>query len=77
VFVVPELPFIAAVARGEFGSPGLGSQNGDADLRGASTVIAESREYIEFYGKQRDAGLGDRELFDAMMTRYPEWVSRQ
>ena len=41
------------------------------------TVIEESRAYIEFYGKQRDAGLSDQELFDAMVTRYPDWVSRQ
>ena len=41
------------------------------------TVIAESRGYIEYYGKQRDAGLSDQELFDAMVTRYPDWVSRQ
>jgi len=40
-------------------------------------VIAESRGYIEYYGKQRDAGLSDRELFDAMVARYPDGVSRQ
>jgi glyoxylase-like metal-dependent hydrolase (beta-lactamase superfamily II) len=41
------------------------------------TVIAESRAYIEFYGKQREAGLSNQELFDAMVTRYPDWVCRQ
>ena len=41
------------------------------------TVIAESRAYIEYYGKQREASLSDQELFDAMVTRYPDWVSRQ
>lgn len=43
----------------------------------APTVIDESRAYIEFYSKQRDAGLSDQDLFDAMVTRYPDWVSRQ
>jgi glyoxylase-like metal-dependent hydrolase (beta-lactamase superfamily II) len=43
----------------------------------APTAIDESRAYIEFYGKQREAGLGDQELFDAMVKRYPDWVSRQ
>jgi len=41
------------------------------------TVIAESRGYLEYYGQLREAGLPDRELFDAMVTRYPDWVSRQ
>jgi len=41
------------------------------------TVIDDSRAYIEFYDKQCSAGLGDQELFDAMVTRYPDWVSRQ
>jgi len=36
-----------------------------------------SRGYIEFYGKQRGADLSDQELFDAMVRRYPDWVSRQ
>jgi glyoxylase-like metal-dependent hydrolase (beta-lactamase superfamily II) len=43
----------------------------------APTAIEESRAYIEFYGKQREADLSDQELFDAMVTRYPDWVSRQ
>jgi hypothetical protein len=41
------------------------------------TAIDESREYIEFYGKKREAGLSDQELFDVMVRRYPDWVSRQ
>ena len=41
------------------------------------TVIAESRGYIEAYGQLYDAGLRDRELFDAMVSRYPDWVCRQ
>ena len=40
-------------------------------------VIDESRAYIEFYGKQREAGVSDQELFDAMVSHYPDWVSRQ
>ena len=41
------------------------------------SVLAESRGYLEYYGQLRDAGLPDQELFDAMVSRYPDWVSRQ
>jgi glyoxylase-like metal-dependent hydrolase (beta-lactamase superfamily II) len=41
------------------------------------SVLTESRGYLEYYGQLRDAGLPDRELFDAMVSRYPDWVSRQ
>jgi glyoxylase-like metal-dependent hydrolase (beta-lactamase superfamily II) len=41
------------------------------------TVLAESRDYLEYYGQLRDAALPDQELFDAMVDRYPDWVSRQ
>jgi glyoxylase-like metal-dependent hydrolase (beta-lactamase superfamily II) len=41
------------------------------------TVLAESRGYIEYYGQLRQAALQDQELFDAMVNRYPDWVSRQ
>jgi len=41
------------------------------------SVLAESRGYIEYYGQLREAGLADQDLFDAMVTRYPDWVSRQ
>ena len=41
------------------------------------SVLEESRDYLAFYGKQRKAGLNDQQLFDAMVTRYPDWVSRQ
>ena len=41
------------------------------------TVLAESRGYLEYYGQLRGAGLPDQDLFDAMVTRYPDWVSRQ
>jgi glyoxylase-like metal-dependent hydrolase (beta-lactamase superfamily II) len=41
------------------------------------SVLAESRGYLEYYGQLREAALPDRELFDAMMSRYPDWVSRQ
>jgi glyoxylase-like metal-dependent hydrolase (beta-lactamase superfamily II) len=41
------------------------------------SVLAESRGYIEYYGKLREAGLSDQGLFDAMVSHYPDWVSRQ
>ena len=41
------------------------------------SVLAESRGYIEYYGQLRDAGTPEQELFDAMVGRYPDWVSRQ
>ncbi len=41
------------------------------------TVLAESRGYLEYYGQLRQANLPDQELFDAMVRRYPDWVSRQ
>ena len=41
------------------------------------SIVSESRGYIESYGQLYEAGLRDRELFDAMMSRYPDWVSRQ
>ncbi len=41
------------------------------------TVLAESRGYLEYYGQLREAALPDQELFDAMVSRYPDWVSRQ
>jgi glyoxylase-like metal-dependent hydrolase (beta-lactamase superfamily II) len=40
-------------------------------------VLAESRGYLEYYGQLREVGLPDRELFAAMVRRYPDWVSRQ
>ena len=42
-----------------------------------ATVLAESRDYLEYYGQLRDEGLPDQQLFDAMVDRYPGWVSRQ
>jgi hypothetical protein len=42
-----------------------------------ASVLAESRGYLEYYGQLREAGLPDQELFDAMVSRYPDWVSRQ
>jgi glyoxylase-like metal-dependent hydrolase (beta-lactamase superfamily II) len=41
------------------------------------TALAESRGYLEYYGQLRQAALPDQELFDAMVNRYPDWVSRQ
>lgn len=33
--------------------------------------------YLEYYGRLREAGVPDQDLFEAMLNRYPEWVSRQ
>jgi len=41
------------------------------------SVLAESLGYIEYYGKLCAAGLSDQGLSDAMVSRYPDWVSRQ
>jgi glyoxylase-like metal-dependent hydrolase (beta-lactamase superfamily II) len=41
------------------------------------SVLAESRGYLEAYGRLREAGVGGRELFEAMVNRYPNWISRQ
>jgi glyoxylase-like metal-dependent hydrolase (beta-lactamase superfamily II) len=41
------------------------------------SVLAESRGYLEYYEQLRQAALPDQDLFDAMVTRYPDWVSRQ
>jgi hypothetical protein len=43
----------------------------------APSVLAESQSYIGYYGKLREAALSDQGLFDAMVSRYPDWVSRQ
>jgi glyoxylase-like metal-dependent hydrolase (beta-lactamase superfamily II) len=41
------------------------------------SILGDSRGYIEAYGQQYDAGLRGRKLFEAMVSRYPDWVSRQ
>jgi glyoxylase-like metal-dependent hydrolase (beta-lactamase superfamily II) len=41
------------------------------------SVLTESRDYIRYYGQLREAALTDQGLFDAMVSRYPDWVSRQ
>jgi glyoxylase-like metal-dependent hydrolase (beta-lactamase superfamily II) len=41
------------------------------------SILAESAGYLEYYGQLRDAALSDGDLFDAMIARYPDWVSRQ
>jgi glyoxylase-like metal-dependent hydrolase (beta-lactamase superfamily II) len=41
------------------------------------SVLNESRGYLEYYGQLCEAALPDWELFDAMVSRYPDWVSRQ
>jgi glyoxylase-like metal-dependent hydrolase (beta-lactamase superfamily II) len=40
-------------------------------------VLDESRGYLEAYGQLREAGLPDQELFEAMVSCYPDWVSCQ
>jgi glyoxylase-like metal-dependent hydrolase (beta-lactamase superfamily II) len=49
----------------------------DPTCGNSPSVLGESRGYIEAYGQLREAGVGDGELFDAMVSRYPDWVSRQ
>jgi len=39
--------------------------------------LAESRGYLEYYRQLREAGLPDQNLFDVMVTDYPDWVRRQ
>jgi hypothetical protein len=31
--------------------------------------------YFEYFGQLREAAMSDDKLFDAMVTRYPHWVS--
>ena len=40
-------------------------------------LLAESRGYLEYYGRLREAGLPDQDLFDAMVTHDPDRVTRQ
>jgi hypothetical protein len=41
-------------------------------------VVDESHDVIiEYYGELREAALSDQGVFDAMVSRYPDWVSRQ
>jgi glyoxylase-like metal-dependent hydrolase (beta-lactamase superfamily II) len=40
-------------------------------------ILAESRDYIEYYGRLREDGLPGQQVFEAMVNRYPSWVSRQ
>jgi metal-dependent hydrolase (beta-lactamase superfamily II) len=41
------------------------------------SVLAESQSYIEYDGNLREAALSDQRLFDAMVSRCADWVSRQ
>lgn len=43
----------------------------------SESVVSECRAYLEAYGQFREAGPADRELFEAMVSRYPDWVNRQ
>ncbi len=40
-------------------------------------VLAESRGYLDYYRQLPQAAAPDQELFEAMVSRYPDWVSRQ
>ena len=50
-----------------------------AESQGYLKYYGQLREqgYLEYYGQLREQGLADQELFDAMVSRYPDWVSRQ
>ena len=57
---------------GHWGNVGTDAQR---QRHGASlprVALAESRDYIEYYGKLREAGLTDEGVFDAMVSRYPD-----
>lgn len=41
------------------------------------TILADTRGYLEYYSQLREQALPDPDLFDAMVNRYPDWVSRQ
>jgi glyoxylase-like metal-dependent hydrolase (beta-lactamase superfamily II) len=41
------------------------------------SILNECRGYLEYYGQLRDAALSDQDLFDAIASRYPDWISRQ
>lgn len=49
----------------------------DATCGNPPSILAESRGYLEYFGQLREAGIADAELFDAMVSRYPNWVGRQ
>ena len=49
----------------------------DPTCGNAPSVLADSRGYLEAYGQLREAALPDREMFEAMVSHYPDWVSRQ
>ena len=42
-----------------------------------ASILNNSRGYLEYYGQLREAALSDQDLFDAMVSRYPDWISRQ
>ncbi len=41
------------------------------------SILDESRGYLEYYGQVREAALSDQDLFETMVSRYPDWISRQ
>jgi len=69
--------WIAALDRLAALNPAVVSGHKDPTQGNPPAVLADSRGYLEYYGQLRQAGLPDQELFDAMVSRYPGWVSRQ
>jgi glyoxylase-like metal-dependent hydrolase (beta-lactamase superfamily II) len=49
----------------------------DSTCGNPPSILNESRDYLEYYGQLREAALSDQDLFDAMINRYPDWISRQ
>ncbi len=41
------------------------------------SILDESRGYLEYYGQVREAALSDQDLFETMVSRYPDWISHQ
>jgi glyoxylase-like metal-dependent hydrolase (beta-lactamase superfamily II) len=69
--------WIAALDKLAALNPAVIAGHKDPTCGNPPSVLADSRGYIEYYGQLREAGLADQELFDAMVSRYPDWVSRQ
>jgi len=69
--------WIAALDRLAALNPAVVSGHKDPTQGNPPAVLADTRGYLEYYGQLRQAGLPDKELFDAMVSRCPDWVSRQ
>src|SRR5262249_1988927 len=72
------MAWVAALDRlAALNPPAVVAGHKDPTRGNPASSIAESRGYIETYGQLYEAGLRDRELFAEMVSRYPDWVSRQ